>query len=88
MSYPLKPPTVSPPVWDISRRNVTFSHFVNPLSGTFHVLSFLFTSSPSESLPRSTRQSAPAAVTGLLIEPAWNSVLGVMGVVDPPPIAP
>jgi hypothetical protein len=55
---------------------------MNGLSGTFQLVSLRFTSSSSTSLPLSTRLSAPTAATGLLTEPAWNSVCGVTGIAE------
>jgi hypothetical protein len=61
---------------------------VNRLSGTFQLLSLRFTSSSSTSFPRSTSRSAPNAVTGWLMGPAWNSVAGVTRVVSPRDVVP
>src|SRR3954464_5373461 len=60
---------------------------------TFQDFSFSFTSSSSESFPCSTSESAPAAATGLEIDPAWKSVVVVTdflpaGAVAPKPRAP
>ncbi len=45
--------------------------------GYFQLVNFTFTLSSSERTPCSTSLSAPTAATGLLIEPAWKSVLVV-----------
>jgi hypothetical protein len=61
---------------------------VNSFSGTFHVVSFLLTSSSSESLPCSTSTMAPTAATGFEIDPAWKSVVAVTGVRPPRSVTP
>jgi hypothetical protein len=48
--YPPTEGTVMPAVWLNRRRSVTFSVFVNSLSGTFHETNFRFTSSSSLNL--------------------------------------
>ncbi len=72
----------------MSRRNVTFSAFVNALFGTFHDRSFALMSSSSENRPRSTKCMAAIAATGLLIEPAWNSVSSVTPATWPASLTP
>ena len=59
------------------RRSVTFSVAVNSLSGTFHDLRYWLTFVSRFSVPRSTRRSIAVAATGLLMEAAWKSVVGV-----------
>ena len=72
----------------MSRRRVTFSVCVNSFSGTFQVVSLLFTFSSRDNLPCSTRDRAPVAATGLLMDPAWNSVFVVTGVDEPGAMTP
>ena len=79
---------VRPAVCDMMRRRVTFCVCVNSLSGSFQLLSWSFTFWSKESFPASTMERAAAAVTALLIEPAWKSVLGLTGVLESAPITP
>jgi hypothetical protein len=62
--------TVMPAVWLNKRLSVTFSVFVNSLSGTFHETNFRFTSSSKLNFPCCTSRSAAKAVTDLLMEAA------------------
>src|SRR5688572_5790307 len=73
--YPGNPHTVSPALWVSSRRRVTFSVAVKRESGSFQDLSLRLMSSSRASLPCSTSASTPDANTGLLIDPARNSVV-------------
>jgi hypothetical protein len=59
-----------PPVMLSSPRNVTLCVESNSFSGTFHAVSFSFTSSSSLSAPFSTRRMAPMAATNFDIDAA------------------
>ena len=66
-------------MWESSFSSVTGVFPVSAFAGTFQLLRNLLMSPSSESLPSSTRASAPIAETGLLIEAAWKSVDVVTG---------
>ena len=70
---------VRPALWLMIRRSVTFCSLVKSLSGSFQLFRKVFTSSSRRSLPCSTSFIAATAATGLLMEPAWNSVEVVTG---------
>ena len=70
------------------RRSVTFSVTVNGFAGTFQEVSHVLTSASSESSPRFTRRSVAVAVMGLLIDPAWKSVLASTNAERPASLTP
>ena len=72
-------PSPVPEVWLKSARSVTGRPRVNSLSGTFQDFRYLLTSSSSDSLPASTSRITANAVTGLLMDAAWNIVSAVTG---------
>ena len=68
------PDRLVPAVCDSSPRSVTLCSASAGLSGKVQLVSAARTSVSSESLPFSTSRSAATAATGLLTDPAWNSV--------------
>ena len=67
-----------PAVWLSSRRTVTGLPSVNGLSGNRHERSAEFTSASRSMSPASTSASTASAATALLMDAAWNNVVGSM----------